>query len=111
MRIPVELDKAVNIIARYKDFDGDLDAWKDAFYQVWRYQLTFDFAHEIALKESKADVYIKIICKPCYKDNCVELLKSLGCKEITEETAVIGGISAYDFTDDMNTPDVISVEW
>jgi len=106
-----EIADAVEIKAWYKDFGGTLDEWKDAFYQVWRYQLTYEFAHEIKVLETRSSgVYFNIICKPCFKDDCLELLKSLKCNNIIVDPCLCGSVSAYDFPES-KTPECMAVVW
>lgn len=93
-------DSAVRVTADYEDFDGSLEKWKDAFYQIWRYQLTWDFAHNINLYERrKTGVYICLIIKKAYQKQVKEMLESLGYRNIHERKETIGLVPLYTIDD------------
>ena len=78
----VVVKDAIRVNASFKDFDGELDKWKDSFYQVWRLQLTWGFAYRIDLCETKNGVYLNMLVKKAYKDNVLETLDGFGYKKI-----------------------------
>lgn len=77
-----EKRKAVRISAYYKDFDGNLDKWKNAFYQLWRWQMTWDFAYEIQLIDTRDGVKVYIMSKPNFQKNVLETMQDLGYRDI-----------------------------
>ena len=90
-------EQAYRFIARYSDFDGDVTQWRDAFYEVWRHQLTYNFAYEIELRENKNGVFLSMLVRESFKE-CAEGLSDLGYKfTVDEETA--GVINCYDVPD------------
>ena len=93
----IDVQKAVRVTASLESFDGDVYKWKDSFYQIWRYQLTYRFAYKIDLAESsKSGVYLTMVIKPAYKSNLLDIMDDLGyCKVKTEEEN-IGVIDASD---------------
>ena len=91
----IEVEEAVRITSPFESFDGDLEKWKDAFYQVWRFQLTWSFAYEIALKETRsAGVYLSMLVKPKYKSGILEVLDDLGYRDIHTYAENVG-VLAY----------------
>ena len=88
----MEKRKAIRMVAYLNDFDADLNRWRKSFYEVWRYQLTWNFAYRIKLDESrKTGVFILIDVRLGYKQNALEMLENLGYRkiEVTEVTAVV----------------------
>ena len=100
----IMVEDAVRIKASLPDFDGNVGEWKDAFYQVWRFQMTWHFAHEIKVAERRGDndgweVYISILCKPSYVKNIIGAMEDLGYRNITTEDEKYGEIYAYETSD------------
>lgn len=89
-------ESAIRITAHFNEFDGNLDKWKDSFYQVWRYQLTWSFAYSIKLNESrKHGVYIDLLIIPSYREPLLETMESLGYRDIALNTEFVGIVDAY----------------
>ena len=83
-----------------EDFDGTVQQWKDAFYQIWRYQMTWDFAYSIKVAERRSTgVYISMLIKKAYREQVKELLSDLGCKKISESDEHVGIVETYDIDD------------
>ena len=92
-----EKQKAIRILSWYEDFDGNVDRWKDSFYTLWRWQLTYDFAYSIVLRETRAKgVYVSLLVKPAFKDCVLDTMKDLGYREIKAEDEMVGLIYGYD---------------
>ena len=87
---------ATNVRAYYRDFDGELSKWKDSFYTLWRYQLTWDFAYRIDLKETKNGVYVDMLIRNSYKKNVLETMEDLGYRSVYEDDVFIGEVWAYE---------------
>lgn len=99
-RMDVCLLDAIRIRSWYKDFDGDINKWKMAFYELWRYQLTFDFAFDIEVRETRKEgVYVSLSVNPSYADVLINTMTDLGFNEITTESETVAEISGYDFED------------
>ena len=100
MRNPiVEFEDAVRIEATFDDFDGGLDKWKKSFYEIWRYQMTFDFAYRIELCERRSGVYVLIIARPAYRKPIMETMGDLGYRNIYESDVLVATFSEYDIED------------
>ena len=95
-----EKKPALRIVAHYENFDGGIERWKDSFYILWRYQLTWDFAYRIDVRESrKRGVYVDLLIQPAYKDTLLETMDDLGYKDIQTDETFVGLIDAYDIGD------------
>lgn len=90
-------DGAVRLEADGNDFDGDVAKWKNAFYQMWRYQMTWDFAYSIKVAERrKTGVYVSLLIKKAYLRQVKEMLGDLGYKNISEWEEHVGIVQLYD---------------
>ena len=79
----IEVQEALRVTSYFKSFDGDLDRWKDSFYQLWRLQLTFSFAHQIALYETRSGgVYVSLLIDPKYEEDVLVNMEGLGYRDI-----------------------------
>ena len=91
-----EKKPALRIVAHYENFDGQLDKWKDSLYILWRYQMTWDFAYRIDVRESRSrGVYVDLLIKPTYKEEVLETMDDLGYKGIITDETFVGIIDAY----------------
>ncbi len=89
----IEVQPAISIMAYLNSFDGDVEKWKDSFYQVWRYQLSWSFAYDIQLEESRrSGVFLRMVIKPEKKSNVLDVLESLGYRNVQVDPENIGVI-------------------
>ena len=95
-RIFDETEKAIRVTASYEKFDGDLAKWKESFYTIWRYQLTWSFAYEVNLNESRRGVFVDLLIKPAYRKNVEDMMDDLGYKEVQYDDERVGVIYRYD---------------
>ena len=92
-----EKEKAFKIRAGLEDFDGDVDKWKWAFYELWREQMTWDFAYSINVYErSDKSVDVEIICRPAYKLPLLNTMKALGYRNVDVTECYAAVFSPYD---------------
>lgn len=90
-----EKRKAVRVTAYLDDFDGNVAKWKESFYMVWRYQLTWSFAYSIDLRESRAKgVFIDLLIKPEYKNHLLETMEELGFMNVRADDVLVGIVDA-----------------
>lgn len=90
-------DGAIRLEADCNDFEGDVEKWKDAFYQIWRYQMTWDFAYSIKVAERReTGVYLSMLIKKAYAKQVKELLKDLGYMKISISPEHVGIVQTYD---------------
>ena len=95
-RVFDEIEKAVRVTANYGNFDGDIAKWKESFYMIWRYQLTWSFAYEITLNESRRGVFVDLLIKPAFKNDVAGMMEDLGYKEVQFSDERVGVIYRYD---------------
>jgi len=101
-RVNVYEEDAVRVTASLEAFDGDVQKWKLMVYEVFRYQMTWDFAHRIDLRDYRdGGVYIIILCKPAYEKNIINTMKDLGFADVKAEHENVGVIECTDLPDDM----------
>ena len=91
---------AVRVIAHLEDFDGDVNDWKINFYELWRYQMTWGFAFEISVGESRQNgVFVDLLVKKPYKKNILETMQELGYRNITHYDETVGIVYGYEHED------------
>ena len=101
-KVAVYLEDTVYITANLNDFDGDVQKWKLAFYELWRYQMTWHFAHEISVFDnSRSGVFVRIICKPSYEKCILGTMEELGFRNIHTEHDNIGTIECSELPEEM----------
>lgn len=83
--------KAIRMVAYMNDYQGgDLNKWRNSFYEIWRHQMTWNFAYRIELQESRKNgVYVCLDVRLGYKQSALEMLEDLGYRKVNvfEETA------------------------
>ena len=101
VKVTVYEKDAIQVFANFSKFNGTVQEWKNATYELFRYNMTFGFAYYIDIRENyKKDVYVVILLRPAYKDALIETMKDLGFDPtITEEK--VGVIECTEFPDDM----------
>lgn len=102
-------DGATRIETDFADFGGTVNEWKSAFYEVWRYQMTWGFAYSINVRERRnTGVYMSLLIKSGYKKLVLELLDDLGFGNVVTSDENIGVVQLYDI-DDKAAEDVFEV--
>lgn len=90
-------DGAVRVEAEFQNFDGDVAKWKDSFYQIWRYQMTWDFAYSIDLIERRrTGVTLRMLVRKAYMPQVRDMLNDLGYRDIKEDSEHVGIVQLYD---------------
>lgn len=106
-----EMETAVVYTARLEDFDGDVQKWKIAFYEIWRYQMTYHFARRIIAEDSRNHgAFVRLTVKPAFKHDALGMMEDLGYKNITTEDAKIGLVYAYEH-DDLEDIDLLVLDY
>lgn len=100
-QVEVYPEGALLVIAHFKDFDGDFQKWKDSFYELWRYQMTWSFAYELIVTESKKNgVFVRMVINRTYENPLLNTMEDLGYKDIKVSGAVVGVIEFLEFDGD-----------
>lgn len=94
-------DGVTRVRAYITDFVQDFGStWKGSFYELWRYQMTWNFAYEIKVHEtSDKDVCVSMLVKNAYLKNVLDTMESLGYRNVQIEEEHIGIIQIYDIDD------------
>ena len=101
VKIDVWEENSFLMTASYEDFDGNILRWRESFYEIWRYQMTWDFAIDIEVAESRRrGLFVRLRVKPSFKEDAEHMLEDLGYRnvEVTEEK--IGVVETYDVPED-----------
>lgn len=101
VKVTVYEKDAIQVFANFSKFNGTVQEWKNAIYELFRCNMAFDFAYYIDIRKNyKKDAYVVVLLRPTYKDVLIETMKDLGFNPvITEEK--IGAIECTEFPDDM----------
>lgn len=95
-----EKKTAVRFTARLNDFEGDVQEWKLKFYELWRYQMTWNFAYEIAVRDSAGSgVFVDVVARKAFEKNVMSMMEELGYKNISKEEYQVGLIWTIDRED------------
>lgn len=83
------------------DFTGSTEEWKRSFYEIWRYQMTWDFAYEIRVHEvSDGDICVDLLVKDAYLNHAKDMMKYLGYGNVRCSSEHIGVVELYDINDE-----------
>lgn len=100
-RANVYLEEAVRVQSHLNDFSGMGSEWKYAVYQLFRYNMTWGFAHRIDVKEGRSrGVYVDMLINPAYEEQLKETMDGLGFKNTVCTKEKIGQIIGYDLPED-----------
>lgn len=88
-----EKKRCLKIQARYEDFDGSHEKWMSSFYEIWKYQLTWNFAWKIELLERVDGVLVSMNVKPEFADNVKAMMESLGYRNMEISKMYVGIIN------------------
>lgn len=90
---------AYRMTAKYSDFDGDLQEWKDAFYELWRMEMTWSCTHDIMVTEGQNGVFVSLLVRKAYKENVESFMESKGYRNIQVWEEYVGIVYPYDYPD------------
>lgn len=97
-KICFETEKATQIIAYLEDFDGDVAAWKNAFYELWRWQMCWNYAYTIEVMESrKSGVFVCLVVRNGYLNDVLSAMEELGYRNVMTFDEQIALVDGYDF--------------
>lgn len=98
----VYTEDAVRITAHLNDFVGTTNEWKIAVYEMFRWDMTWSFAHKIDVIESRGSgVFLSMIIKPPFEKSVKETMEDLGFRNIVSYHENIGSIECTDLPEDM----------
>lgn len=93
-------DGVLRVRAYISDFDSESgNDWKKSFYELWRYQMTWDFAYEIKVHEvHDGDVCVSMLIREPFKKSVLETMERLGYRNVRVETEHVGKVQTYGIT-------------
>lgn len=109
-KVFMSLERATLVEAWLGDFDGDIAKWKDSFYQLWRYQMTWSFAYQIGLIERRNGVYVRMIVRPAYRKSLEETMPDLGYGNIKFEDCKVVIADGYSVGEAFGEEETLDVE-
>ena len=99
-RANVYLEEAVRVYSHLNDFPGTDSEWKDAVYQLFRYNMTWDFAYRIDVFEGRSrGVFVVLLIKPAYEERLKATMDDLGFKNVVSAHEEIGVLECTDLPD------------
>lgn len=102
MKTEVWFEKAVSIYSYLEDYEGTVEKWKHDFYEMWRWQMGYGFAHKIDLIDTRdRGVYISLLVKPAYKNSVIKKMEEYGYGNIRFSEERVAMVETYDFPDDV----------
>lgn len=106
-----EKKAAVEIVAYLDNFDGDVQKWEHSFYQIWRYQMGYSFAYFIGVNENRRNgVFVRLIIKPGFKQNVLDMMDDLGYREIKISDAAVGVVYGAE-REDCDDVDLLDLDY
>lgn len=100
--VNVYAEDVVCIYANLDNFEGGLAEWKDSIYQLFRYNMTFDFAHRIDVREGRKNgVYVYLVIRPAFQESLMNTMDELGFKNPIVTHEEIGAIECTDLPENM----------
>lgn len=101
-RVYIYAEDAVHIVSHLNDFVGNVQEWKNAVYELFRYDMTWSFAHKIDVIESRSSgVFVSIIAKPAYEKSILGTMEDLGFRNTVARHDDIGWIECTDLPEEM----------
>ena len=101
-RVNLYTEDAVLITSHWRDFKGELQDWRNAIYDLFRWDMTYSYAHKIDVIESRKNgVFVSLRIKPEFEESVVETMKDLGFCKIKATHEEIGTIECTELPDDM----------
>jgi len=102
--------RVFEVKATFADFDGGLEKWKESFYELWRYQLTWEFAYRFDLKENRNGVYVDMLIRKAYRNNVLDAMEALGYRNVMVTEEAVGIIDGFDH-DELDDVDDVFIDW
>lgn len=109
----MEKEKAVVVTATFKDFDktgGSMimwncedktEAWKLAFYELWRYQMTWGFCYRLEVIDGRDNLFVRVLCKADFEEPLVNTMEGVGYRDVRTYETKVGLIDGLKVPDDV----------
>ena len=94
------VEDGVRVMAYLSDFNNDVNDWKKSFYEIWRYQMTWDFVFEIKIYEVHGgDICVSMLIKKSYSNNVLDMMEYLGYANVRITEEHVGIVQVWDIDD------------
>lgn len=101
-RVNLYTEDAVLITSHWKDFKGELQDWRNAIYDLFRWDMTYSYAHKIDVIESRKNgVFVSLRIKPKFEGSIIGTMEDLGFGGIESTHEDIGTIECTELPEDM----------
>lgn len=93
IKVNVFTENTVEITARLTDFAGDVQSWKNAVYELFRMNMTWDCAYRIEVNENRNGVFVRVVAKPAFEKNIRSFMTNAGFGSLNvskEQIGIIG---------------------
>lgn len=101
-RVNVYMEDAVHIVSFLNAFDGNVSEWKNAVYDLFRWDMTWSYAYKIDVIENRKNgVFVSLVIKPSFETSVVDTMTDLGFREVKTYHEDIGHIECTDLPEDM----------
>lgn len=106
-------EKAYRVTATFADFDKEggsmigwncddkVLAWKLAFYEIWRYQMTWQFAYRLEIIDGRENLFVSILCKESFLDSLLNTMDGVGYRNVKSYETKVGMISCLKVPEDV----------
>lgn len=110
MKVYDEKIEVLEVRAYLNDFEWGVEEWKKSFYELWRYQLTWEFAYRFDLKENRNGVYVDMLIKKAYRANVLDTMEALGYRNVMVSEEAVGIIDSFNHDELADVEDVF-IDW
>lgn len=101
-RVDVYVEQYAHIVSHLSDFDGDTQKWKNAVYDLFRWNMTYSYAYKINVNESRSrGVFVCIYCRPKFEEPLLDTMEDLGFRNTKATHEDFGTIECTEFPEDM----------
>ena len=106
-------EKVFSVTANYESFDKEgggmimwnceqkVDAWKMAFYELWRYQMTWHFCHRLEVIDGSNGLFVHMICKESFTEPLLNTMEGIGYRNIQKHETYVGVVDCMKVPDDV----------
>lgn len=106
IKVNVSIENSVEVYSYLVDFSGNVEQWKEAVYDLFRADMTWNFAYRIEVKEGRKGVFVRLIIKTAFEKNVVEFMADKGFGNLKVIKGQIGVLDCCD-----TELEYIEVDW
>jgi len=89
-----EKAKAVSLVAHGRDFDGDEQKWRDAYFHLLQWKMTWSLCYELDMNWSRKNgTFVRVVVKPDIAERLKEDMEEYGYRNISVDNITIELVS------------------